>query len=84
MQGKSLRSSGLGGLLLGGLLEGTGRVAGQVLQLVDRGVLGVVGGGSSALVVGVCGLANLLARLVLWLGRLAALVWCGHCGGCTC
>lgn len=52
--------SSLRSLLASGLLERTGRVALQTLQLVDRGILGVVERGSGALVVGLGGLARLL------------------------
>lgn len=64
------------GRLVGrGLVHGVGRVGVKALQL-----LRVVGLGAGALVVGVAGWWVLLlsARLLLWLWRLAAGVWCRH------
>ena len=70
----------LGGLVLGGLVEGAGGVALKASQLVLGGLLGTLLG-LGALLVGVAGGGggSLLGALVLRLGGLATLVGGRHC-----
>ena len=70
----------LGGLGIGSVIERSLGVAGQVVEGRLALVLAGLGRLGTALVVWVGGLVDLAAGLALWLWRVTALLWCGHCG----